>query len=240
LRAAFAEIEKMFERVRIIYHGVDFNWGAINNAAAREHSSGELLLFLNDDMICLTDNWDSRVRGQLARNDIGVIGGRLLYPNGTLQHAGIAFDEQAMTAHEAMGDGADEGLYLDRSLLVHQVGAVTGALLACRRSLFDQLEGFDSQRYTVTSSDADFCVCSRLVNKSVIYDPFLTWIHYESVSRGSDSLDSRKLMRAAAEHERWRSQFSEIDLVDLSVNPHLSRWTRPFCGFHRPQREEIP
>ena len=239
LRAAFAEIENVFERVRIIYHCVDFNWAAVNNAAAREHAGSELLLFLNDDMICLTDNWDSRLRGQLARNDVGVIGGRLLYPNGTLQHAGIAFDEDAMTAHEAMGDGADEGLYLDRTLLVHQVGAVTGALFACRRSLFDQLGGFDSQRYTVTSSDADFCVRTRLINKSVIYDPCLTWIHYESVSRGLDSLDSRKLMRAAAEHERWRSGFSEIDLVDLSVNPHLSRWTRPFCSFHRPQREEI-
>jgi GT2 family glycosyltransferase len=239
LRAAFAEIENVFDQVSIIYHRVDFNWAEVNNTAAREHAGGELLLFLNDDMICLTDNWDGRLRSQLARDEVGVIGGRLLYPNGTLQHAGIAFDEGAMTAHEAMGDGADDGLYLDRTLLVHQVGAVTGALLACRRSLFDRLRGFDSQRYTVTSGDADFCVRTRLVNKSVIYDPFLTWIHYESVSRGSDALDSRKLMRAAAEHERWRSRFSEIELVDLSVNPHLARSARPFCTFHRPQREEI-
>ena len=239
LRSAFAEIENMFDQVRVVYHPVDFNWADINNGAVRDHASGELLLFMNDDMICLSHNWDRRVRSQLARSEIGVIGGRLLYPNGAIQHAGIAFGEGAMTAHEAMGDDAGDGLYLDRTLLVHEIGAVTGALLACRRSLFDSLCGFDAQRYAVTSSDADFCVRTRLADKAVIYDPFLTWIHYESVSRGSDTHDYKRHWRADAEHELWRSRFSEIDLVDLSVNPHLARSRRPFETFHRLARQEI-
>lgn len=239
LRAAFAEIGKVFEQVSIVYRRVDFNWADVNNAAVRKHASGELLLFLNDDMICLTEHWDRRVCSQLARSEIGVVGGRLLYPNGTIQHAGIAFGEGAMTAHEAMGDDTGDGLYLDRTLLVHQVGSVTGALLACRRSLFDRLGGFDAQRYTLTSSDADFCVRARLGDKAVIYDPFLTWIHYESATRGSDSQDHRKMMRAVAEHESWRSRFSATDLVDLSVNPHFARSVRPFETFHQLQRDEI-
>jgi len=238
-RFGFSEIEKVFDRVRVIYREVPFNWCAINNAAVRDISSGELLVFLNDDMICLTDGWDIRLRGQLARAEIGVVGARLLYPNGTIQHAGIAFGQGGMTAHEAMGDAPDDGLYLDRTLLTHETGAVTGAFLACRRGEFDSLGGFDAQRYAVTSGDADFCVRVRAAGRTVIYDPFLTWIHYESVSRGRDSDDLRKQWRAHAEHEIWCAGFPEIDRLDLNVNPHLARSVRPFSRFDRPDRVAI-
>jgi GT2 family glycosyltransferase len=108
-----------------------------------------------------------------------------------------------------IGDPAADGLYLDRTLLVHEIGAVTGAFLACRRALFDELGGFDADSYVVTSSDADFCVRARAAGSRVIYDPFLAWIHYESVSRGSDEQDYRKHWRAEAEHERWRENIAD-------------------------------
>ncbi len=238
-RFGLSEIEKVFDCVRVVFRQVPFNWAEINNTAVRDRSTGELLVFLNDDMICLTDGWDTRVRGQLARDEIGVVGGRLLYPNGAIQHAGIAFSQDGTTAHEAMGDAPDDGCYLDRTLLTHEVGAVTGAFFACRRAVFDSLSGFDAQRYVVTSSDADFCVRVRSAGKVVIYDPFLTWIHYESVSRGRDSDDYKKQWRAEAEHARWRAAFSPIDRLDLSVNPHLAHSVRPFATFHRPDRDAI-
>jgi len=238
-RFGFSEIEKLFDRVQIVYRQVPFNWAEINNTAVGDVSSGELLVFLNDDMICLTDAWDIRVRGQLARAEIGVLGGRLLYPNGALQHAGIAFSQDGTTAHEAMGDAPDDGFYLDRTLLTHETGAVTGAFLACRRAVFESLGGFDAQRYVITSSDADFCVRVRAGGKVVIYDPSLSWIHYESVSRGRDSDDYKKQWRAEAEHERWLAAFSQIDRLDLNVNPHLARSVRPFSSFHRPDRDAI-
>ncbi len=238
-RFAFAEIESTFDHARIIYREVPFNWAEINNTAVREISGDTLLAFLNDDMVCLTDHWDTRLRSQLARPEIGVVGGRLLYPNGALQHAGIAFAADGMTAHEAMGDAAEDGLYLDRTLLVHETGAVTGAFFACRRELFDALGGFDAQRYAITSSDADFCVRVRASGKGVIYDPFLAWIHYESVSRGQDAHEFSKQLRADAEHEVWRSRFSGVDRLDLSVNPHLARSVRPFVAFNRTDKEAI-
>jgi GT2 family glycosyltransferase len=238
-RFGFSEIEKLSDCVRVVHRQVPFNWAEINNSVVRDRSAGELLIFLNDDMICLTDDWDSRVRGQLARAEIGVVGGRLLYPNGAIQHAGIAFSQTGKTDHEAMGDPPGDGLYLDRTLLTHETGAVTGAFLACRRAVFESLGGFDAQRYVVTSSDADFCVRVRASGKIVIYDPFLTWIHYESVSRGRDSDDYKKQWRAEVEHERWLAAFSPIDRLDLNVNPHLAHSVRPFSTFHRPDREAI-
>jgi GT2 family glycosyltransferase len=239
LRLGFSELEKAFNRTRIVYRRVAFNWCEINNAGADNAAEDGILVFLNDDMVCLTKGWDARLRSQLARPEIGVVGGRLLYPNGAIQHAGIAFSQDGMTAHEAIGDAASDGLYLDRTLLVHEVGAVTGAFLACRRGVFDDVGGFDAQRYAVTSGDADFCVRVRIAGRSVIYDPFLTWIHYESVSRGQDTHDYRKQWRATAEHERWHSRFSETELVDLSNNPHVSLAQRPFEVFHRPSGKTI-
>lgn len=231
----FSEISRIFNNCRISFNKeAEFNWGSINNKAVRELSSGEIIVFLNDDMICLTDDWDNRIRGQLAREQVGVVGGRLLYPSGSIQHAGIAFCGDGATAHEAMGDATDHGLYLDRTLLVHQTGAVTGAFLACRRSLFDQLGGFDAERYAITASDADFCVRTRIrAKKTVIYDPSLTWIHYESASRGVDSQNYRKQLRSEAEQERWAARFSERELIDRSLNPHLTYSSRPFETFHR-------
>jgi hypothetical protein len=159
---AFSEIENVFDRARIVFREMPFNWAAINNVAVNECAENSLLVFLNDDMLCLTQDWDLRLRSQLARPEIGVVGGRLLYPNGTLQHGGVIFCHNAWPVHEAVGDAPSDGLYLDRTLLVHETATVTGAFLACRRTVFNRLGGFDAQRYAVIFSDTDFCVRAPL------------------------------------------------------------------------------
>jgi GT2 family glycosyltransferase len=238
-RYAFLELEKLFDRVRVVFRQMPFNWAAINNAAVNECTGNGILVFLNDDMICLTQDWDVRLRGQLARPDIGVVGGRLLYPNGALQHAGVIFRHKANPIHEAVADAPSDGLYLDRTLLVHETAAVTGAFLACRRAIFDRVGGFDAQRYAVTFAETDFCVRTRAHGYSVLYDPFLTLVHYESVSRGRDEHDVEKQRRGQFEHREFCSTFPAADLVDLGLNPHLACSVRPFETFHRPDREAI-
>lgn len=239
IRLGFNEVEQQFANVRVRYRPALFNWCAINNEAAANDGTGTILLFLNDDMICLTSGWDGRLVGQLSRREIGVVGARLLYPDGTLQHAGLAIGEDGATAHEGAGDPASDGLYRDRTLLVHGAAIVTGAFLACRRSLFEELGGFDAERYAVTSGDADFCLRIQASGRDVIYDPGQTWIHYESVSRGYDQDDVRKQRRGEAEHALWRSRFTELDLVDLNGNPHLEWGMRPYDAFHCPGRKRI-
>ena len=236
---AFSEIEKVFDRVRVVFRQMPFNWAAINNIAVSYCTGSGILLFLNDDMICLTQDWDVRLRGQLARPEIGVVGGRLLYPNGALQHAGVTFGHNMSPAHEAVGDAPSDGLYRDRTLLAHETAAITGAFLACRRAVFECLGGFDAKRYAVTFSETDFCVRARARGYSVLYDPFLTWIHYESVSRGRDEHDVEKQRRIALEHREFRSAFPAIDLLDLGLNPHLARSLRPFETFYRLDPEPI-
>jgi GT2 family glycosyltransferase len=238
-RYAFSEIERIFDRVRVVFRQMPFNWAEINNTAVDQCTENGVLVFLNDDMICLTQDWDIRLRSQLRRPEIGVVGGRLLYPNGTLQHAGVIVGHNAYPRHEAMGDAPSDGLYLDRTLLVHEAASVTGAFLACSRAIFDRLGGFDVNRYAVAYSDTDFCVRARALGYSVLYDPFLTWIHYESVSRGRDEHDVEKRRRVDLEHGEFRSVFLATDLVDLGLNPQLARSVRPFEAFHRLDREAI-
>jgi GT2 family glycosyltransferase len=236
---AFAEIENVFDRVRVVFREMPFNWAAINNVAVKECAENGLLVLLNDDMLCLTQDWDLRLRSQLQRPEIGVVGGRLLYPNGALQHGGVTFGHNANPCHEAVGDAPSDGLYLDRTLLVHETATVTGAFLACRRATFDRLGGFDAQRYAVTYSETDFCVRVRAHGYSVLYDPGLSWIHHESVSRGRDEHDVEKQRRVGVEHGEFRSAFPTVELVDLGLNPHLARSARPFDTFHRLDRETV-
>jgi GT2 family glycosyltransferase len=231
--AQFAELQASFEPVRVVYRPMPFNWGGMNNIAVREFSDGEMLVFLNDDMLCLVRDWDVRLRSQLGRQDIAVLGGRLLYPNGTIQHAGIVFGHHAQILHEGAGDASGDGLYLDRTLLAHEAAAVTGAFLACRRDTFENLGGFDTERFAVTCSDIDLCVRARAEGGTVLYDPSLTWIHCESVSRGFDDHNESTRKRFDLEFTRWRAGCAELDLVDLSLNPHLVRSPRPFELFHR-------
>jgi hypothetical protein len=82
------------------------------------------------------------------------------------------------------------------------------------------------------------CVRSRELGKRVIYDPYLTWIHYESVSR-NDAHDYRKHWRAEAEHERWCTNFAKIDVADPSFNPQFHGSAHPFETFHRATHAEI-
>ena len=238
-RMGFREIEESFANTRVIDRPVAFNWCEMNNAAAAAVAGDGILLFLNDDMICLTPDWDARLAGQLGRPEIGLVGARLLYPDRSVQHAGIAINEDGLTAHEGSGEPADSGLYRDRTLLVHEAAVLTGAFLACRQSVFAELGGFDAQRYAITSGDADFCLRVAATGRSVLYDPLLTWVHYESVSRGRDPDDAQKQVRADLEHEAWRAGFDKLDLLDLSGNPHLRRSSRPYELFRRPDREEI-
>src|SRR5207248_11669591 len=78
-----------------------FNWSRLNNRAV-ELSDEPLIVFANDDMVMLSDGWDHQLRGLLSRPEVGAVGTRLLYPDGTVQHAGILFDWQGLAIHDGL------------------------------------------------------------------------------------------------------------------------------------------
>ena len=201
--------------ITLVQHKAPFNWSELNNLAANK-TDAEYLLFLNDDTKALDKGWDHILRGYLARGEIGAVGARLLYADGTIQHGGVIINQlQQVTSdaiiHEASGESPDEGGYMHRSQLAHSASAVTGAFLACKRTDFEAVGGFDAVHFAVAFNDIDFCLRLGAKGKSILYVPQLTFFHFESKSRGYDGVSPEKSARVEKEHKsmikKWSSRF---------------------------------
>ena len=169
-------------RVRVIRDPEPFNFARLNNTAAR-HASGALLCFLNDDTRAIAPDWLDELASLALRDDAGVVGARLLYRDGTIQHSGVVLGAFALTHHLLQGRPADFRGYHDRGLLTHAVSCVTAACAVVRRDLFTALGGFD-ENLPAAYSDVDLCLgalalgrYNLVVNRALLH-------HFESASRG--------------------------------------------------------
>ncbi len=225
------------EIVRISTFEGPFNWAGINDAAIRSEECAEIAVCLNNDMICRTQGWDELLRAQLARPEVDIVGGRLLYANGMLQHAGVAM--VGGWWHEAMGDAPGHGLYGDRTRVAHECAAVTGAFMAFDRQFYLDSGGFDATTFPITHNDVEFCLRAEQSGARILYDPEQLWIHFESVTRGLDSLDAEKSEQVLEAHYTLLDRLPRPDYLDLAVNPHFVRNTRPFTAVAWPRRGTV-
>jgi GT2 family glycosyltransferase len=214
-------------RMRIVKFRGPFNYSAINNAGARE-ASGEVLIFLNNDTMVLTKDWCAELVANAIRQDVGAVGARLLYADGTIQHSGVLLGVEGVAGHECVGDSCNFGGYFGRTQLLRSAAAVTGACLATKRSIFLAMDGgFDELNLKVAFNDVDYCMKVRKAGYRVVYNPFAVLYHFESKSRGrevSEAQQQRNRMEAAAFYRRWK----DTDIVDPYYNLHFERFARPF------------
>ncbi|MDP3403897.1 MAG: hypothetical protein Q8S03_04340 [Brevundimonas sp.] len=206
-----------------------FNWARCNNLAVAR-GAGDILVFANNDIEMLTPGWDDHVRDLLAREDIGVLGARLLYPNGTVQHAGILLGGwEGRPIHDGLGASPDEGGSLGRWRSTRATAAVTGAFMACRRGTFDTVGGFD-ERLAIAYNDIDFCLKVRELGLKVLYAAELELTHYESQTRGqNDSVE--KVAWDNAELADLYAWWGPWLFHDPSYNPHwVNAINRPYDG----------
>lgn len=213
-------------RIRIIpFRGI-FNWAAINNFAAAE-AKGEVLIFLNNDTMVLTRDWCAELVSNAVRPDVGAVGARLLYQDGTIQHAGVLLGVEGVAAHDSLGETTEDGGYYGRSHLQRECGAVTGACLASRRDVFFEVGGFDALSLKVAFNDVDYCMKLRQAGYRVIYNPFAVLYHFESKSRGRDLAASQQA-RHRAETLTFRARWGGDEVQDPFYNRHFERYGRPF------------
>jgi len=214
------------DAIRVVPFKGSFNWSAINNAAARQ-ARGEVLVFLNNDTVVLSSDWVRELVSTLSRPDVGVVGARLLYEDGTIQHGGVLMGAASGAVHEGIGESPVEGGYLGRTALQRNVMAVTGACLATRASTFREFGGFDEANLRIEFSDVDYCLKVHDRGLAVIYNPFATLYHFESKSRGF-ATTSEQSRRSRSEFtvfaKRWRKYLE----ADPYYNPHFDRFSRPF------------
>lgn len=219
-----AEIEG--EGARVLRIPGAFNYSRINNAAVRA-ARGDLLCFLNNDVEMIDNDWLSLMVRQALRPEIGAVGARLLYPDRTIQHAGVYMGIGGGAGHGHRFLGKDETGYFDRARLPQQVSAVTAACLVVRREKFLAVGGFDEVDFPVAFNDVDLCLKLNDRGFQSFYEPRATLIHHESKSRGSDRTRSNKARFArelAALKRKWRTDRQ----TDPFHHPHLSMFSEQF------------
>jgi GT2 family glycosyltransferase len=177
---------------RVLRRDEPFNWSRLNNVAVAE-GDAPLLAFVNNDIEMISTGWDNILRWHLSRADIGAVGARLLYPDRTVQHAGMVLGTEGSGAeHEGRGAAASDPGPRGRWKQRRTVPAVTGALLGCRRDAFEQVGGFDALRFGIWFSDVDFCLRLRAAGLRVIYEPAIEAYHHESKSLVSEYGDTAR------------------------------------------------
>lgn len=185
----------------------------LNHAAAR--AKGELLLFLNDDMEVLNEDWLEELVRWASQRDVGAVGGKLYFADGRLQHAGIYLYE-AGPGHPLYGEPADYPVLDPTFGQVRNALAVTGACLMTPRAVFTQLGGFD-ESFALNYNDVDYCLRVVQAGKRVVYTPHAELIHFERLRRdGRADFQAAELARFQA---RWRRLFPRDPFLNVNFSP---------------------
>lgn len=210
--AYYHEIQERFDNVRVVAWDGPFNYSAINNFGA-SHANGEYLLLLNNDIEVIEPRWMTAMLGLCQREDVGIVGAKLLFPDNTVQHAGVmmircsSVNDNAGPMHVFSHLDRDDPGYMRRAQLVQDLSVVTAACLMTKRSVFDALGGL-SEDFVVAFNDVDYCLRVREAGKLVVYTPDALLYHYESFSRGADNVGSNA-ERFIREQGRMRMTWSE-------------------------------
>jgi len=175
------------ERIRIIGYDREFNFSAINNFAAKE-AKGEYLVFLNNDTEVISPNWLDAMLALAKDPDVGAVGAKLLYPDDTIQHAGVMLGTN-LAVHPFSRFSQDDPLFIEQCSKPREWRAVTAACMMTRKDLFLEMGGFDEENFAIAYNDVDYCLrLKKEKGLKTMWTPEAVLYHYESVSRGSDIL----------------------------------------------------
>ncbi len=194
-------------RVRVLEWNHPFNFSALNNFAA-EHTKADVLCFLNNDIEVVHPDWLDQLYPIAKRDDVGAVGCLLLYPDKTIQHGGIALDQQSLAKHIVLNEPQN---FYARSGFGQPfvVPAVTAACLLTRREVFERFGGFNSKELAVAYNDVDYCLRLAEAGLPSLFHPGVCLIHHESVSRQSDNLAENRT-RAQREFDYVQQTWSKL------------------------------
>jgi len=189
--------------VRVVPMNQTFNYSRMVNLGVAA-TRAEVVLLLNNDVEITAPDLLEQIAAHAARPEVGVVGSRLLYPDGTVQHAGMllrpgsSHDHPVRAEHVLRGAPGSADGYLYRLRTIRNYQCVTGALQAMRREVFDRVGGYDEVELPVEFGDVDFCLRVRAAGWRVIALPLDGIVHRESSTRGTASPPAVIAMRTAA------------------------------------------
>ena len=184
-------------------------------------SSGDCILMLNNDIEVIEPGWLKEMVECLSYPDAGVVGARLLYPDGSLQHAGVIAGLGTVAGHWFIGRPARTPGPMGRLNIRQSFSAVTGACMLITRECLAATGGLD-EAFAIAYNDIDFCLRAGHSGFRVIWTPFATLYHHESASRGSDETPAN-IERFRREQAMLRERYALTDFVDPAYSPWYAR-----------------
>ncbi len=194
-----------------------FNFSRSINRGVRL-ATGDLLLLLNNDVEVIEPGWLKEMVSCFAYEAVGAVGARLLYPDRTIQHAGVIVGLGGLAGHWYGGQAEDFPGPMARLRVRQSMAAVTGAAMLVSRSCLDAVGLFDERRFAIAYNDIDFCLRAGERGYRVVWTPFATLIHHESASRGSDEVPDN-IERFRREQGNLREAHGTESFADRAFNP---------------------
>jgi len=227
----FYEILKTNPRIRFLNWRKDFNYSSVNNFGVK-HANGEYILLLNNDTEVITPNWIENMLEHAQREEIGAVGVQLLYPNDTIQHAGVVL---GINGGKGRGVAGHAFKYFPAEVqgfpilkdVIRNYSAVTAACLMIRKDKFSSVKGLNKE-FRIAFNDVDFCL--KLAEKGFnnLYTPYAKLYHHESISVGTPEKGTRDIREFEKEIDlmwkRWEKEITN----DPFYNKNLSLSSEDF------------
>jgi GT2 family glycosyltransferase len=178
-----------------------------------------VVCLLNNDIEVITPDWLEEMLSFAMKPDVGAVGARLWYPDGTLQHGGVIIGGREAACHFHLRLPKGSAGHFGRAVLQQELSAVTGACLMVRRGVFEEMGGLD-EKLRVAFNDIDFCLRLRVAGYRNIWTPFAELIHHESASQVHDD-KLEKIERYQREMRFMRARWGKTLEQDPFHNPNL-------------------
>ncbi len=214
------------ERVKVVSYPQEFNYAAMNNLAVRQ-ADGEMICLLNNDIAMRDPGWLREMVALAMRPEVGAVGAKLFYADGSVQHAGVVTGIHSVAGHIFRHAPHDAEGYAGRLQRTQSLSCVTGACMVVRRSVYLDADGLDETNLAVSYNDVDFCLRLKARGLKIIFTPFAELDHLESVTRGRDdsaeNID-RARREAAFMTRKWGASLGH----DPAYNPNLTHAAEDF------------
>lgn len=231
---ALAYLEQIagYGKVRVLRYDLPFNYSAMNNMAVFE-ARGEVVCLLNNDTEVISPGWLDEMVGHLLQSRVGVVGAKLYFPNGQVQHGGDLVGVGGVANHAHTFLQRDDPGYCNRAMVAQELSAVTGACLVTWKDIYQRLGGLDEKHLKVAFNDVDYCLRVREAGYRVVWTPHAELYHHESVSRGKD-ISPEKIRRAKREVAYMRKKWKRVLQRDPFYNPNLNHERADFSLHNAP------
>ena len=224
-KAWLQKISTTYSHVRVVKASYPFCWSKLNNHGIAK-AEGDVFVFLNNDTKIISADWMERLVEQAMREDVGVVGPLMLYPDGTIQHAGVVVGHGGWADHVFKGmHPVHYGSPYVSPMVKRNVLAVSGSCMAISRKTIEQIGNFN-ENFLICGSDVEICIRAHENGFYNIYDPSVRLFHYESRTRSPHDIPPCDFEMSQKHYKHYREQggdpFFNINLSLTELKPTLN------------------